>query len=289
MRLTQCLTIGVLWLSVFGQAALAQSQQAIARATTVAELLKDLRWHDNPSHDRYLDIRAERMQSLLSEIDGFVTETFSPGSATAVAVQDGLDALLGHKRGNLDNSVAFLSVLPVGRFLVVGVEIRRGGGALSEDAFSFRAYKDTGTAFAFIAETRFGTDVEFGQTQRRLKDWEPVAFLNAKAVPAPPISNQFWFVTWAVASHFAPPVVAVRLYAFDGERFRTIWTPKDFVSESSTAVTLTADGLTVRKLIDSTGGTPGSPTVVVRERYALTADGPQKVLESETCILDEPK
>jgi len=69
MSLKQCLTVGVLWLGVSAQVASAQSRQ--------------------PTHEEYRGIRAERTQRL-SEIDGFVTEAFSPRSATPATVQAGL-------------------------------------------------------------------------------------------------------------------------------------------------------------------------------------------------------
>jgi hypothetical protein len=79
------------------------------------------------------------------------------------------------------------------------------------------------------------------------------------------------------------------MYAFNGEQFRKIWTPKGFVAETRTAVTVTTDSVTLRRLFDPTGRARGSPSVVIRERYALTADGPQKVAEWENSIVDEPK
>jgi hypothetical protein len=107
------------------------------RASNVSRLLKDLRWHDLDSHEQYLKIHNERTNRLLSELDGFIAESVSP-RATAASVTTGLDSLLGHKKGDLPHSAAFLLNLPGGHFLVIGVEATRGGGAIPEDALELK-------------------------------------------------------------------------------------------------------------------------------------------------------
>ena len=80
-----------------------------------------------------------------------------------------------------------------------------------------------------------------------------------------------------------PPKVAVRLYAFNGSTFRTVWMRDDFTAESvERAIDVGPDGFTVRRLLDPTGGAALAPTVVVNERYILTSEGPQKVGEWES-------
>jgi hypothetical protein len=54
-------------------------------------------------------------------------------------------------------------------------------------------------------------------------------------------------------------------------------------------IKLTPDGFVVRSVFDPTGGAFGSPTVVKHEQFVLTADGPQKVNEWNTSLLDEPR
>src|SRR4249919_3299887 len=126
------LTITSVLLVVWGQPGIAQTPQPpVNRVESVGRLLKELRWHDNKSHQQYLRIKDERTKRLLSEVDGFVTESYSPGTATADQVKAGLDALLGHKKGDMTESTALSVSLPTGQFLVVGVEVTRGGGAIS--------------------------------------------------------------------------------------------------------------------------------------------------------------
>ena len=122
MRLKQCLTVWVLWLTVSAPAVFAQTPAAPGnRVENVAKLLKELRWHDNEDREHYLSAKDERTKRLLSEVDGFVAERYSPGTATASEVKAGLDALLNHRTREEKDSVAFLVNLPNGRFLVIGV------------------------------------------------------------------------------------------------------------------------------------------------------------------------
>jgi hypothetical protein len=240
--------------------------------------LKDLRWHDKDSHELYLKIRDERTNRLLSELDGFIAENVSP-RATAAAVTTGLDSLLGYKKGDLPHGAAFFPNLPGGQFLVIGVEVRRGGGAISENAFSFRAYKDNGSSFVFASAIEFRHGDVSGRNE--LDDWSPSVLLQIKPLPPRLVGSEFWFLAWAEVSSFVPPVVMMQLFAFDGDHFRTVWAPKDFQTEDQKAVELTFDGFIIGKLFDPTGRAAGSPTTVIHEQYALTVDGPQKIGEWE--------
>ena len=46
----------------------------------------------------------------------------------------------------------------------------------------------------------------------------------------------------------------MRLFAFDGEKFRTVWSPADIIAEGAEeAVELTPNGFRFNKLFDPTG------------------------------------
>ena len=102
--------------------------------------------------------------------------------------------------------------------------------------------------------------------------------VNAKPLSPQPIGTEFWFIAWAQLPGAAPPTATTRLFAFDGERFRTLWTTDPFVTPYiDQAVEVTQDGrFTLRRMPDFKGMT------VINEQYAVTADGPQKVTEWET-------
>jgi hypothetical protein len=267
-------------LTVSGQAFGQTREVAVPsdRASNVSRLLKDLRWHDMESHEQYLKIRNERMNRLLSELDGFIAESVSP-RATAAEVTTGVDSLLGHKKGDLPHGAAFLVNLPGGHFLVIGVEVTRGGEAIPEDGFWFRAYKDNGGSFVFASAIEFRQPDVSGRNE--LDDWPTGVALRMKALPTRMVGSEFWFLAWADVSSFVPPFVMMQLLAFDGDRFRTVWAPKGFRTDDQTAVELTSDGFIIGKLFDPTRGAAGSPTVVIHEQYALTIDGPQKIGEWE--------
>jgi len=74
----------------------------------------------------------------------------------------------------------------------------------------------------------------------------------------------------------SPPTVTTRLFGFDGEKFRTVWTTDHFFSPYiDRAVQLTPDGgFTLRTMPDPKGN------VVMNERYAVTADGQRFVIHS---------
>jgi hypothetical protein len=258
---------------------IAQTAQQITpanHADAVAKLSAQLRWHDEAGRSEYERTKEETTNNLLSEIDNFVSVSFSPAATTADQVKVGLDAFLGHKPGGVVQNVAFLANLPNGKFLIVGVEIWRGGLAIAEDAVSFRAYKQSGDKFVFTTHTE---DLHSSDAENPY-----LTSLCAKVLASPlSMVGEFWFIAWAEVPPKTPPTVNIRLYAFDGERFRTVWAPKDVVSESSdSAVQLTSNGFTVSTLVDPTGMAAGSPTVVIHEQYDLETDGPHKLDERKS-------
>ncbi len=150
---------------------------------------------------------------------------------------------------------------------------RGGGDAVPEDAISFRAYKETGNNFALIVTT--------DPLPTRNKDC--LTNLRANALPVSPITGEFWFIALAEVPPQRPPTIAIRLYAFDGYEFRTIWEPQDIIAEGpEEAVELANAGFTVNRLFDPTGQAAHSPTAVIHEQYTVTAEGPRKVAEWRT-------
>ena len=102
-----------------------------------------------------------------------------------------------------------------------------------------------------------------------LADFGPTHYLRARAVP----SRSF----------------AIRLFAFDGRSLRLLWAPGSIESDYIDTIKLTPDGFVVRSVFDPTGGAFRSPTEVKHEQFVLTLDGPQKVNEWNTSLLDEPR
>jgi hypothetical protein len=272
----QLLLIVAVCQAVSSHAVMAQAQGIAVtpiRLSDVRSLLHELRWNDVEGREKYLQTKDDTTRHLLREVDGVIAESVSPRTTSVDQVKAGLDALLGYKKGDQRGTVAFLVNLSGRHFLVIGVEVRRGGGAISEDAMSFRAYRETENRFVRVADTDY---THVGDTSG--EGWESLTGLDASALPRSPIASEFWFIAWAQVPPLAPPMVTVRLFAFDGEDFRTVWTTDDFTAPYvNQAVQVTHDGgFTLRRMPD-----PHGDRVLIAQ-YALTAAGPQKVSENET-------
>lgn len=243
------------------------------RFAKVKELADQLRWSDEAGLKRYEALKSEVTQQLLGKIDLFISESFQADSATPEQVKAGLDALLGRRGDESEHNVAFAADLAGGRFLIVGVELRRGGTAINDDWFSFRAYTDSGNRFALVA------------TEDDLSGSAGVD-LHAEVLPASPLPAEIWFFALAEQPPQAPPTVAIRLYAFNGKAFRTVWAPGDILALSvRKAVQITPDGgFVVNRLSDPTGHAARAPNAVIHDQYALAPDGPQKVATWTTGI-----
>jgi len=229
------------------------------RVSAVAAVSKRLQWNDESSRHEYLQMRDATTNELLREVDGFISESFNARSVVADRVKLSLDGLLGHKDGDWRTSIAITTDLPSGRFLVIGIQVPRGGPAIAEDAVSIRAYKAEGDKFVFVADT--GRDLDNH-------------FLNAKALSSPN-PNEVWLIAWGDQPPRTPYSVALRVYAFDGKGFRTVWEPADITTGNvESAVQLAPNGFTIDRY-DDDRFTRGESSYRLREEYILTRDGPR--------------
>ena len=279
---------------------------ALTHAARIADLAKHLRWHGQAEGREYVRIRDDVTSNLLTEIDGVVTDSFRPGVQPG-QVRSGLDALLGYKEGDGFHNVAFVADIAGEQYLIVGVELWRGPEVRAPDsaaaptepplpdaaarpptlpgeelpgqawgnAISFRAYRATGDRLIAVGNQGFAVSDD--------PDHVILCCLTA-TVLATPVSGEFWFAAWAQVVEQSPPIVAFRVYAFDGKTFRTVWAAKDFMAESvlTKAIDVTSNGFVLNRLFDPTGHAAHSPGIVIHEQYALTPNGPQKVTEWTT-------
>lgn len=253
----------------------AGAQISSSRAERVAKLFAQLRWDDEAGYKRYLASRDEVTHALLREVDRFIAESFS-SAVSPGDVKDGLDRLFGYKQGMAINNVAFSADLPGGTFLIVGVEIWRGGRAIAENAMSFRAYRHDSDRLTFVGATE---DLHGGDATYDALDW-----LHVRRIDRPPVSSECWFLGWAMVPPRSPYTIAMRAYAFDGEAFRTVWKPLDVVVTSiEAAVDVEPTAFVVNSLF-SVDGNPLHATEIKHEQFALTRDGPVVVAEWRTTI-----
>jgi len=235
---------------------------------------KQLRWKDKSSHDQYVQAKDAVTQQIFVEVDGFIADSIKP-DMTANQVTAELDRLLNHQPGSVLRSVALTANLPTGLFLIVGVELERGGPAIDEGAISFRAYQDQSGKFVFVGAT--------DDIRSDIPTNSALCCVYAKALSSLPVTGECWFVAWADVSDQSPPTIALRLFTFDGRQFRTLWSPPDIrtVARLENVVEVTSAGFTVESAIDSTGGAAHSPDVIIHEQYALSFNGAVKIKETQ--------
>lgn len=250
---------------------------AADHVTAVRTLLPQLQWSDAKTHAGYDTTKESTTSRVFKEIDAFITDSFPPATVTEGQVSTALTRLLNPPAATtVPTDPVFLVPLSTGvRFLIIGVDLPRGGRAIREDAVSFRAYRDDGAHFTFVAQTH---DLHSSDANSPFLN-----HLSAKLVSPAPVSSEAWFFAMAEVPPAAPPLVAIRLYAFDGVAFRTVWAPSDVRAEGSNGVIqLNSAGFVINTLVDPTGQAAGSPTVVRHEQYSLSAAGPTKVTDWQT-------
>ena len=237
------------------------------RGAQIRALAEQLRWRTENGRKRYEAEKAELTLNVLAEVDQYITETFVPGSVTAEQVQSGLNDLLGYTKGLGIQNVAFLANLHKGDFLIVGIDLWRGGAAINEDYICFRAYADMGGKFVSVASTG-----------NLVANDSSLVGVNARALEPPPIAGEFWFISWADVPPQSPYTIAIRLYAFNGTGFRTIWASPNIIAAGiDTAVQVEPGGVfTVNQMPTWTS------QEIVHEQYAVSANGPKRVKEWKT-------
>lgn len=256
-------------LVVIGSHHLMTQSRAASRIHEIRRLAEQLHWAGTSESRHYERTKAAVTQRLLKEVDNYVDESFRPEGVTPRLVMQGLDSVLGYRSGDTRHSVAFDVRLPSGRFLVLGIEVARGGPAIPEDVISFRAYRADEDRLTPVANSGV---------------WEFATDLYAQQLPPGHGKGEFWFLGSAIVTPSqAPPMVAIRLYAFDGTKFAVVWVPPDSrpqvcrncvqAARPKDSFTVIANGFVVNKLFDPTGHAAHSPTVVIHDQFTTTPAG----------------
>jgi hypothetical protein len=87
-----------------------------------------------------------------------------------------------------------------------------------------------------------------------------------KAELRSPVTGEFWMLAWGQAHTFNGKKVRCRVYAFDGQVFRTMWSPDDMFDAT---VRITEGGFSVEHRL-------WPERTPVRDEYTLTLNGPVK-------------
>ena len=195
----------------------------------IDQLKSRLRWSDENSQNKYRANRVQVTNEIWTLIDSFVAQTYS-GNINPEQLRTTLDSMLGNKSDDLDSTVVLPVDIPAGKFVIAGLEVTRGGHAISEDAISFRAYGKVASRWTLVSHVELEPEDDF------------LVDLNALALPQG-FPGTFGLIAWAMEPPITPYKTIARVYAFDGERFTTVWAPQSFVTGNvSSFVTLTSTG-----------------------------------------------
>ena len=92
--------------------------------------------------------------------------------------------------------------------------------------------------------------------------------LFVRSLPSP-LAGEEWFLAWGPLSGYNGTRDRLRVYAFDGEKFRTVWSPDDFLDAS---VVVTSLGFSVKHL-DIAHYSANRPPYGVVDEFVPVGDG----------------
>jgi hypothetical protein len=87
-----------------------------------------------------------------------------------------------------------------------------------------------------------------------------------------PLPNETWLLTWGgVTGSNGFGVFIARVYAFDGQAFRTVWKPNDFTGATAN---VTQTGFTIKHIDRERAGQGG---IFVEDQYSVAPDRVQMI------------
>jgi len=211
-------------------AVLHDSESARARVDALGQQLHFGK--DEAGHLRYLRVRDSLTQQIHDEIDAFVVHSVDP-SRSAPEVAADVRAVLGrhtYKSEYGDDVFASIDTQGGRHTLVLGYMLSRGGAAVNSSGVSIRAYR-LGPFGRYQLADSTGSDLDgYG--------------LFVLSLPSP-LAGERWFLAWGPLSGYNGKRDRLRVYAFNGEKFRTVWSPDDFLDAT---VVATSRGFSVKHL-----------------------------------------
>jgi hypothetical protein len=185
-------------------------QQAVARIDALTATLT-YRLGDRVDEARYMRDLQTLTEQLQTQIDRFIQSAVKPED-TANIVTTRLERLLHLHRSDPAYSsppLARVANLSAGRALLVAYTIARPPHF---EAGTIRGYRSGLNGYELIATT----GKEFGE----------VDGFNMKTREMPsPLTGEIWLLAYGQQHTANGDVELFRLYAFDGQQFRTVWSP----------------------------------------------------------------
>jgi hypothetical protein len=238
--------------------------QAAARrdaAASVAAISRQLRWGDSAGEAQYRENRDSLTAQIHSSIDKYIAERADPSLTNSAAIETDLSEILATHRGDPEyNGPPYvrLANLLGGTSFVVGYKLRRGGSAFDDSSVTFRGYRAEQGRFK-LADT-VGADLDgYG------------LFTHELVSPAP---GEVWLLAWGGLSGFNGNKTRLRIFAFDGNKFRTVWSPADALNVT---VGFNSNGFSVNRLDEEPYYKTKKCPCHLREDYVLMQDGVRQV------------
>jgi hypothetical protein len=227
----------------------------------VATISRQLRWTQSSEAARYRENRDALTAQIHTSIDGYVVEKADPSRITSGVMEADLREILAVSGNSTEYSgppYARVTELPAGRSLVIGYKLTRGGGAVDDSAVAFRGYRVEQRRFKLV--DAIGSEFDgYGLFTHELKS---------------PLQGETWLLAWGGLSGFNGNKTRLRIYAFDGNQFRTVWSPPDALNVS---VEFTGDGFSIIRLDEERYYKTHACPCSLQEDYALMNDGPKLI------------
>ena len=154
-----------------------------------------------------------------------------------------------NQNNNVVDSFAHILNSPSGRRLVVAYMLVRGGNAVNDSSVTLRGYHVENGSFHLAAST--GSDLDgHGLFVRELQSSVP---------------QERWILAWGPRSGFNGNKVRMRIYAYNGNSFRTVWSPPDTLNAT---ISTSIDHLDENRYFVTQ-----HPPYYLRNEYTLTPDG----------------
>jgi hypothetical protein len=225
-------------------------REATARVKALSERLR-FREDDPADQRRYYSELKDLTDRLRREVDGYIHAAVSTAEDSE-RVRAQLRSLLTAHRPNPDyGDLAFARAgnLRSGQALVVAYTIVRRP---HHDSATIRGYRAASNGFELVATA--GDEFDgYGMFK--------------KEIPSP-VPGEIWLFAWGRAHTFNGSKVRFRLYGFDGERFRTLWSPEDMFNAT---VSFRDSGFAIDHHVSKA-------PFDLHDEYVLTQDGPVKTM-----------
>lgn len=232
-----------------------------AAAAQISALSGQLRFHDAAGEKRYRQVRDSITAQIDTSIDEYVAQKIDPSRTDSNAIGADLGELLGAQTYAPEYSgppYAHIAELANGRSLVVGYMLVRGGEAVNDSAVSIRGYR--AHEGSLTLEDVTGRDLYgYGLFTHELVS---------------PIPGELWLLAWGPLSGYNENRTRLRVYAFDGNKFRTVWSPPDALNVT---VNFTSSGFSVNHLDEYRYRTVLQPPYYVRDDYISVPDGVRQI------------